>query len=376
VKRVLFVSYLTDFSCNAGDKIYSVSVINELKKKYKVDVLGFFGEENVGFSLGGVKHSLNSLLSVYPSAIYIYKSDVAEKKLQTKIKECDYDFIVFDHFRVTWMLACLSQEARSKSVYMSHNIETLSRIGGFRLEKNIIKKAALWLDYIKTQYWESKCFSCLNFCTAISETDRDYLIDKGIKKTELLKPGYSGDKVVVKDFALCENSVAWVGSFKYFAKKINLISFCEVVHSRFGKNVPFTLLVIGLMEHDFELEIRSRFPFCNIYPNVDFVSPYLTKANCGIVFEPVGGGFKLKILDYVFSKIPVVALRGTCDGVDFKNNVHYLEVSNADDAINAILNLLNDERLSKSLSEAAYDLCEGQFNWSRQVECFERLFGK
>jgi glycosyltransferase involved in cell wall biosynthesis len=367
MKKALFVTYLSDFSCDAGDKIYSTNILTELKKHYELDVLSY--SDNLGFtaSMGGVRKSWMSVFSFFPSSIYIYKTRGAKQVFYDYVREFDYDVIIFDHLRTAWLIKFL--DVPEKAIYLSHNVEYICRAEGFALESNYFKKAALYFDYLKTKYWELKILKEFTLCSAISEVDQRFFSDRGLE-SRLLKPGYSGEKLEVKDFHQLENTVAWVGSFKYFAKRINLINFCEAVKRSSHIEVGFKLLVVGLMDDVFAKEIRAKFSFCEVFPNVDSVTPYLNKAKCGIIFEPVGGGFKLKALDYAFSRTPIVALSGSCEGVGFRNSVHFVEADDVNTMVNKVRELLSDNVKLKIMSDQAFDHCCGRFNWEEQVGRF------
>src|SRR5690606_36241863 len=47
---------------------------------------------------------------------------------------------------------------------------------------------------------------------------------------------------------------------------------------------------------------------------VDSIAPHLDQARMAVVAERLGGGFKLKVLDYVFNRPPVAALDGSVAG--------------------------------------------------------------
>jgi glycosyltransferase involved in cell wall biosynthesis len=363
--KLLFVTYLTDFSTDSGDKIYSTNIINELRKKYDLDLL-YFGDES---PLGIVKKTWRSVFSIYPSAIFIHNTKQAIETIKNKLSSCNYEYIIFDHFRTAWINLYIPQDVAQRSIYLSHNVEFLCRTDGFSLEKNVFKKVALYSDYIKNRYWELKVLKSFSRCSAISEVDQSFFKKMGIK-SNLLKPGYSGERTLLKNFDSCSNNVAWVGSFKYFAKRINLINFCEEVQKHPTDKINFRLSIIGLMDNDFIEEIKTKYSFCDVYPNVNSVYPYLNQAKCGIIYEPVGGGFKLKTLDYVFTKTPIIALKNSCEGTDFKNGTHFIEEDSASEMVLALNDLIHDKDRLTSLSELAFIACESKFNWDIQVNTF------
>lgn len=375
MKKALLVTYLADFNCDAGDKIYSVNVINEISKIFDLDVLSYSNSSESSGFLGGIKSSWKSIFSFYPSSIFIYKSKNAIEKLLEFVRESQYDCIIFDHFRTAWMVDYLNITENINTIYISHNIEHLSRSEGFLIEPNYLKKIALFYDYMKVRFWESRILRKFSCCSAISDYDKKQLDNMGIV-SELMKPGYSGDKIINKDFESIDNLIAWVGSFKYFAKRINLLDFCESVlqKKKSGKMINFRILVVGLMDERFYKEITERYSFCEVKANVHSVFPYLKLAKCGIIYEPVGGGFKLKSLDYVFSRTPVLALTGSCEGLGLINGVHFIEKSSVDGLVDKIIELMDDNLKLKMLSDNAYDLCDNQFDWEKQVRSFFHAF--
>src|SRR5262249_13669490 len=77
-----------------------------------------------------------------------------------------------------------------------------------------------------------------------------------------------------------------------------------------------------------------------------------------------GGGFKLKVLEYVFNRVPVFALNGSFAGVPLSHGesamVHPDHVSLARSVLAAIDDL---DRLNR-LQEQAFAPCTGRFDWA------------
>jgi hypothetical protein len=96
---------------------------------------------------------------------------------------------------------------------------------------------------------------------------------------------------------------------------------------------------------------------------VDDVAPFLRAARLGIVAEDIGGGFKLKTLDYVFNRLPIVALRGSVAGLPLRPGVDYLDLPTLDGMAAGILSVIDDYKRLNSLHDGAMEQSLGQFQW-------------
>ncbi|MEC4239199.1 hypothetical protein [Pseudomonas sp. DSV-1] len=369
MNKVLFITYLEDFREDAGDKIYSINIIRELEKIFNVHVICFARNDKKNILHTSSKGSaFSSLFSIYPFGISAHRNSQLKKAVINACLENDYKHIFLDHFRLLWLIKSIQGNAASRTVYISHNIEHLSRANGHKLEKNKLKKIALYADYLKTLFWEKRLIQHTKSCSAISETDAE-LLSKLSKKVSLLKPGYSGPSLQNKEFDSLENTVIWVGSFKFFAKRLNLLEFCDAIQST-TKKVNFKLLIVGLMDDDFFNTLKNRYEFCQVHPNVDSVFPYLKEAKCGIIFEPVGGGFKLKSLDYIFTRTPIFALRGSCEGVGLEKGISFIENDSAEELISSLNEYIDSPNQLRQISDSAYTASSEIFSWSKLVGNF------
>ena len=89
----------------------------------------------------------------------------------------------------------------------------------------------------------------------------------------------------------------------------------------------------------------------------------LNGARIGIVPERTGHGFKHKVLDYVFNRIPVAAIENSVSGMPLAAGESILVYPNMVALCTGVLALLDDvERLNR-LQESAFKRCSGRFEW-------------
>lgn len=346
--------------------MYSMDLLSALKKQCHVDCISYGLPGSL--RLFDRRKGFFRLFSRYPVAIRTYYSRAAGREIASVLAGGDYNLILIDHFRMFWVVDYLSPEQLAKTCLVTHNVESLSRESGYLLEKRLIYKALLFIDYLKTCYWEKHYVARAPRVSAISEGDAQYLLPRS-RAVASLKPGYTGERFFSKPSSSVPSNVVWVGSFNFFAKRLNLIDFCEAM-SRRVEGLRFTLHVVGAMSAGLFSELSAKYPFCVFHPNVDSVYPYLLQARCGIIYEPVGGGFKLKSLDYVFTHTPIFALRGSCSGLPLEDGDGIFYADNADDLID-LLNLKIDSfaELDRA-SEMAFSKCAEVFSWDSIVSGF------
>ena len=94
------------------------------------------------------------------------------------------------------------------------------------------------------------------------------------------------------------------------------------------------------------------------------IAPYLDQARIAIVPERSGGGFKLKVLEYVFNRVPVFALAGSFAGVPLRHNDSAMLYADHAALAHGVLEAIDDVDRLNRLQERAWAACAGSFDWS------------
>ena len=87
-------------------------------------------------------------------------------------------------------------------------------------------------------------------------------------------------------------------------------------------------------------------------------------ARIAIVPERNGGGFKLKMLEYVFNRIPVFALTGSFAGVPLRHNDSVMLFPDHAALAHGVLEAIDDVDRLNTLQERAYEACRDHFDWA------------
>jgi glycosyltransferase involved in cell wall biosynthesis len=98
------------------------------------------------------------------------------------------------------------------------------------------------------------------------------------------------------------------------AKQMNVAAFIDAADQRFAK-AGITLDIIGDTPESFEARWGNALHATRFRGFVADVQAELAAARIGLMIEATGGGFKLKVLDYLYNRVPVFALAGSFDGL-------------------------------------------------------------
>src|SRR6202040_2066848 len=117
-------------------------------------------------------------------------------------------------------------------------------------------------------------------------------------------------------------------------------------------------------EESFLEQLRHRTVATRFTGTVPDIEPYLDDARIAIVPERNGGGFKLKVLEYVFNRVPVFALGGSFAGVPLRHNDSVMLYSDHAALARGVLEVIDDFDQLNRLQERAYAACAERFDWS------------
>jgi len=281
-----------------------------------------------------------------------------------------WDGIVFDGISAGWALPAVlaryaGRQDRPRLIYISHNHEESLRAQIAETQPLFLKRQAVRLDAWKVSRLERALVGAVDFVTAITAEDLSlYRQRRTDKRMGVLTPGYCGRRVHARRISVdVPRRAVIVGSFDWIAKRMNLAEFVDVADPLFAE-AQAELQAVGSAEEKFLNQLRNKVVATSFTGTVPDIEPYLDDARIAIVPERSGGGFKLKVLEYVFNRVPVFALSGSIAGVPLRHGESVMlfpdHAALARGVLEAIDNL---DRLNR-LQERAYAACRDHFDWA------------
>ncbi|MEC5387836.1 glycosyltransferase [Uliginosibacterium sp. H3] len=329
--KCLWIARDIPFPLDAGDKIYSANLAHSFAQNGAlVRFFGFAADHQVTppdwpvewVVVAGKKRSQRSaLFSTLPIAAASHATTNARALLAEQLSE-EWDVIVLDSYGSGWALsqvlaASNDNRPRPLLVHVSHNHEaSLWRDMARNAQGNALHRAALWQNYLKVKALERRMARKVDLITTITDEDAARFGAQAPSRPSVaLTPGYSGWTAPERTItSATPRRVVMVGSFRWVVKQENLRRFLAIADARFHAN-NIVLDVMGDVPAELLAELQPNVRATHFHGFVDSVAPYFESARVAVVPELIGGGFKLKFLDYIFGRVPVATLTDAAAGL-------------------------------------------------------------
>jgi glycosyltransferase involved in cell wall biosynthesis len=177
------------------------------------------------------------------------------------------------------------------------------------------------------------------------------------------------------DSAEDPNSILWVGSLAWDpnldAVRYFLISIFPLI-SEWYPEARFD--VIGTNSERVS-KLAAKFgDRVRILGWVPDVRHYLSRSAVLVVPLRIGGGMRIKLLDFFAAGKAVVTTSVGSEGNFAQNENELLIADTAEDFADSIARLFADETLRKSLGRRARELVETRYSWPKVGQAFEQLY--
>jgi glycosyltransferase involved in cell wall biosynthesis len=310
-----------------------------------------------------------SLASTLPHIAYRCRTTGMRDSLDKLLRRGGWDGIVFDGISTGWALPRVLEHYagrgdRPRLIYISHNHEESLRTQIAESQPLFLKRQAVRLDALKVSRLERELVDAVDFVTAITQEDLAlYRARSCDKPMGVLSPGYCGRRLGKRRISesLPRRAVI-VGSFDWIAKRMNLDEFVEVADPLFAATGA-ELQAVGSADEAFLEQLRQKTVATRFTGTVPDIEPYLDDARIAIVPERNGGGFKLKVLEYVFNRVPVFALNGSFAGVPLRHNDSVMLYPDHTALARGVLETIDDIDKLNRLQERAFAACANRFDW-------------
>ncbi len=290
------------------------------------------------------------------------------RALESALDHEDWDAVVFDSISAAWALPAVRRRypngRRPRIVYVSHNHEASLRRNIAESRPSYPMRQLQRLDAFKTRHVERRVIECSDLITAITQEDGAlYRAEWPEKWIEVLSPGYSGRSLSQRKITSdVPRRAVMVGSFDWIAKRMNLEEFLRVADPIFASQ-GIELQVVGTGDQSYFDQLQSQLDATKFTGTVDHVEKYIDEARVAVLPERIGGGFKLKLLEYVFNRIPVLGLQGVVAGTPLRDDASILLYSSQTDLARGVARMIDNFGRLNQLQNAAYEACVHAFDW-------------
>lgn len=275
--------------------------------------------------------------------------------------------VVIDHLQVAW---ATPESSDVPVVYVTHNHEATVRRAAARGRPAFSpRRAVLTFDAFKAARLERDAVAVADLVTAITADDRRrFERDAPGARLVELPPGWSGSiDRRAPDTASRPRRVGVLGSFDWHVKQENLRRFVAAADDVFA-NAGIECVVAGRAPADLVAEVERTARATRMLGWIEDPVAFLRSCRLGVIDEPLGGGFKMKSLDYVFHGVPVAATTGSAAGLPLEPELTMIEAGDSRALAERIVDVIDDAALLDRIAADAIEVCESKFRWETRAE--------
>lgn len=283
--------------------------------------------------------------------------------IKKKIKNNNYDLIHFESLHTSKYAFAIKEEFDLPITIRFHNIESQIMQRYYDYTNNFFLQQFFKYEQQKMSVVEQRCINEIKNIIFISKEDQEYTKSKGhlISKTLVSPSGvdldyftngtdYTNYNLIYlgsMDWKPNEDAVLWFYN-KVFVKLLN--KFPELVFYIVGKNPSNRIK-----------NLKSKNVI--VTGKVEDVRPFCKKAGIAVIPLQVGGGMRIKILEFMAMGLPIITTSLGAEGIKYKENENILIKDSEELFFDAVRYLIDNKMERERIGKNGRVLVEEIYSW-------------
>ncbi|HEX2622390.1 MAG TPA: glycosyltransferase [Phototrophicaceae bacterium] len=329
------------------------------------------------------------LLSRQPDiAGRLYSEDFATR-LRELLSQEKFDLIQIEAIEVaSYLPIAKAAQPEAKLVFDTFNAEYLLQRVIFQIDRQDIKRlpAALYslIQAGRIERFEREMCQLADAVIAVSPEDADAL--RGFREDHRIHIVPSG--IFVDDYqsnnsgseipniASSTPRLVFTGKMDYRPNVDAMLWFTEAILPQIQQQIPdIRLYIVGQKPH-LRLDVLRDNPAITLTGWVDSVQPYLDRAAVYVAPLRMGSGTRLKLLEAMAAGCAIVATTIAAAGMLDETREAMLIADTVDELAAAIVKLLQNPELRRTLREAARRAVRDHYDWSVIIPRLTAMYGE
>jgi polysaccharide biosynthesis protein PslH len=392
MKRVLFViPFKRIYPPMNGGTVRCINLLNQLCKYFEVTAIMHQDKASMAEAFEEFPHlkkcniistgsqQVNDLFSIFPLKLrkalrYRYWNRslkgpgnddfLAIYPLINKlVKSKQFDFVIMEDMSILNLAESVYRhQPLSSVIYDAYNVNT--RLAEAALQSNTLSRK----EFEMVKEAEAQVYKQVDSVFTCSELDLDQLIAMNEGKLNgVVVPNGVGIPPADKrlNFNDRKNKILFCGSLDYLPNREGLYWFCtEVLPLVVEKNPSAQLLVVGKGDPGAELKQALDHPSIKFYGMVDKVSDYYNMAAVAIVPLLSGSGTRLKLLEAMGYRTPVISTTSGAEGIAHTHGKNIIIADNKEEFSDSVAQLIKDPALCANIADEAFSFVKGKYDWN------------
>lgn len=239
--------------------------------------------------------------------------------------------------------------------------------------ESLKRKMRYGMTWAKHRTYMRQVLNDFKVCTVVSGEEKVFVeerIDRPDVECAVIPNGVDVDQYLPFHGQAKPNRLIYTGSFGFSANYDAMVWFVGDVLPLIQEEFPNVSLTITGDHKNLPLPENKAVTLAGF---VDDIRPLVAQSAISLAPLLTGGGTRLKILEAMALKTPVVATSKGAQGLDATSGTHCLIADSPSQFAAAVVQLLNDHNLANTLVENAHTLVRSTYDWKVILPQFVEL---
>ncbi|MFL6127518.1 MAG: glycosyltransferase family 4 protein [Mycobacteriales bacterium] len=311
-----------------------------------------------------------SLLSATP----YHASGMRTRQLQAALDDClratDFGVVQIE----SSPLAGLRYRTGAALVLDEHNVESELLQRMHEAERHPGRRLFNLVEAVKYRRLEHRVWSRASGCVTTSEREREHVRQRvPAARTAVVPNGVDPDHFRPGEAPVRPDTLVFTGVLSYRPNYDAARYFIDEILPRVRTSRPgVELTVVGYGEPKDLAALAA--PGVTVTGWVDDVRPHLAEAAAVVVPIRMGSGTRLKVVEALSMRKPMVSTSVGCEGIDVEPGRHLLVADDPDRFAAAVCTVLADPALGERLGRAGRQLVVDNYSWQRSGRLLAELY--
>lgn len=339
--------------------------------------LGVRSIEAIGHEVprGFARRLGNVALDCVPFCVRQFESDRLREALRNFLKKQPVDVV---HAEYISSAVYRGEFEKIPAVFYPHDAVSMLFARNAGAEPDPLRKFYTWSQQRKVVRFEKEMLSRFQQTVVVSQADKDYLARHAdTSRVNVIAVGIDCDFFAPRGAESPEPVILFRGVMNFLPNDDAARYFYEDVFRLVKREVPNAKFqVVGKDPSDALRNAAQKDSSLTLSGFVDDIREPMAQASVIVTPMRIGSGIKIKILESLAMAKPVVATTLACSGLETVPGKHLLVGDTPQTLADAVVKLLKDAALRKTLGEEGLKLVKERYPWEAIAQRFEEVYRK
>lgn len=385
--NVLFLSGWFPYPPDNGSKLRISNLLQALTCKHEVTLLSFADQQTDNVDVAAARricrevqvvpskvynpHSRRArigLLGLTPRSVAATYSPAMKQQVQHVLSARKYDLVIASQLST----ACYAPAFQNRpALFEELEVGVLCDPTGRAVSP--AQKLRYGLTWSKHRQYLSRLLPYFSACTVVSDRERDLLRERARLDPPLIE--VIPNCIQLTDYwpiqkQIRPDTLIFTGSFRYHANHDAMDWFLQEIYPRVRAKVPGVRLTITGDHANVPLPSADDVTLTGV---VDDVRPLVSSSSVSLAPMRIGGGTRLKILEAMALRTPIVATSKGAEGLDVQHGQHLLIADTPEAFAQGVVRVLKEPGLRQRLTDKAYQLVRDKYDSGVVIPLFMNL---